>query len=247
MHHLPDHLFRSCINLIALAGQLDEDGRLGSAEDVAFHLRLDVAEAAKALAELEKIRVTFHKKDVWWLKNWTKRNGKPLSDTREAVRERVKKYRENKPIQDDVKRDGNAVTPALHSPRNAPRLDKNRKDKNTPSVAQTAPDEPDALKTLAATFEQASGVKLENIDKRQQGPIYWHPLGLMLKTGNGNAEGELRAAIAQLRQRGMTISSPKSVLNTFNSLHGAKVSPAAGGASEQLRELGYTDADGNPV
>lgn len=128
MHALADHTYRVCINSIALAGQLDQDGRLGTTEEVAFHLRLDVADTAAELEKLAAVRVTCNKKGVWMLKNWETRNGKPQSDARDVVRERVQKHRQNKAKADEVKRDGNASVTPLHDDGNASREEKNREE-----------------------------------------------------------------------------------------------------------------------
>lgn len=249
MHNLGDRPFRMCINLIALAGQLDENGRLGCPEDIAFHLRLDPSETTAILKELEEIRVTCNKKGIWWLKNWTKRNGKPISDSRQAVRDRVQKYRENKTNSNTVKRTGNAVTSALHDAGNAPRKDKNREEKKVLPGAQPAPDAPadDQVKNLALVFEEASGIVLSDIPKKSQGARYWDALRRMVAMANGSAPELLRTTIGKMRGQGLDLSAPASCLKTFTSIHGSRITGLMNPATSELSSMGYVDADGKPV
>jgi hypothetical protein len=114
--------------------------------------------------------------------------------------------------------------------------------------AKTAPDAPDPLKELSTVFEKASGIKIDSIPKKQQGAMWWNPLRLMLKTANSSAPDEVKASVTELRQRGLTVSGPNSILKTFNSIHGKHVAPGNGNeATAQLRALGYTDANGKPI
>lgn len=253
---MPDHRFRVCINLIALAGQLDKDGLLGTTDEIAFHLRLDPADASAELEELASVRVTVCKKGVWSLKNWNERNGKVASDKPESRRERVQKWRENKAKADEVKRQGNADVTPLHRERNGSREEERREEKNKPSAGQNQPappepSEPDPVKELAAVFEQAAGVKLPvpsgEKAKKTVGVTWWHPLREMVKLANGNSEQLLRTAVKQLRAKNLNVSSPQSCLKTFVSLHGAAVTGAGASLAAQYRAAGYTDANGNPV
>src|SRR3990167_2787825 len=90
-----------------------------------------------------------------------------------------------------------------------------------PSVNhQEPPIEADPVKVLATVFEKATGITLEHISPKGRGPLYWAPLKQMVKIGDGRAPDILRQAASQLRQRGMNISSPTSLLKTFTSLNG---------------------------
>lgn len=230
MAALPDHRFRVCVNLFALAGQLDEDGRLGTTEDVAFHLRLEAADVADEMQSLAEVGVTMCKKGVWWLKNWQTRNGKAASDKPESRRERVQKWRENKAKVDDVKREGNADVTPLHPPRNGSRKEKNREEEireEQPSVGGSAPTsapEPDPVKELAVIFEQASGIKrpepTTKSGRETVGVTWWKPLREMVQMANGSAAGRLQEAVIKMRRDDLTIKAPASVLAVFTSLDG---------------------------
>jgi hypothetical protein len=122
---LNDKQFRVFANVIALAGYLDdEEGRLGPTEDVALHLRLSVTKTGAALTELCAAGIVILRENVWFLKNWNEYNGKPTSDRKENVLERVHKHR-GKEVKTDPR---NAVTESLQSDRNAPRVEKNREE-----------------------------------------------------------------------------------------------------------------------
>jgi hypothetical protein len=216
---LTDQQFRCFINLIALAGYIDDAGRLGTAEDIAMHLRLSEAKTGARLDELEAVGIALSLNSVWFLKNWDEYNGRPPSDDKAAVRERVTRHRENKvkrPISNDE------VTP-LHSQRNDPRIEKNRIDS---SGADAPPPPPDPVKDLAAVFEQASGIKLPQPTtekaQRQVGALWWHPLKEMIRIANGQAPDILRRAIGQMRKDHLTVANPNSVSKVFASLYGEK-------------------------
>lgn len=240
MFGLSDHLFRVCINLFALAGFLDCDGELGTTGEIAFHLRVSESSMITDLDDLAAIGIAKDKKGVWELVNWQKfQSPKAPSAKPEAVLSRVRKSRERR--KNTEKQDsGNDVTGSLHnslqSERNenvtTSRKEKNRgeeiREENTHGAG--AP-EPDLVKALAVTFEQAAGIKLPtaNTEKgRQQiGVLWWHPLREMVKMANGQAPALLQKAVKQMRQGKLTIAAPNSVLKVFTSLCGEAAGTSA--------------------
>ncbi len=221
-----DSLFRVSINLIAVGGLVDKQGRLGTPVELRYYLRMPVSKVNAALEKLEQVCFLECRNGVWFLKNWSKFNEKAPSDAPEKVRERVAKYRKNKvndapvtTLQGRYKRDGNAdVTRQNRIEEN--RIEENRKDS---TGANPAP-ETDPVKELASVFEQASGIKLDSIPKKQQGPLFWNPLRLMNQSANGSAPVILQDAISHMRKDGLTISSPNSCLKVFTSLNGERAS-----------------------
>lgn len=99
MLRLTPRQWQCCVSLFLLAGWLDENGHLGTIEDVALHLRMSQRIIAEALPVLAEIKIVHEKKGVWSLTNFEKRQAKPPSDQREAVRERVKRHRNRKGTQ----------------------------------------------------------------------------------------------------------------------------------------------------
>lgn len=225
MHALSDSLFRVCINLLCVAGLVDDKGRLGDVDQVCFYLRKPPRVILPALEQLAQLRITECKNGTWILKNWAKYNEKPPSDSRPAVRERVAKYRQNKatkekvtPLQARYTSSGNAdVTPQN-------RIEENRIEN---PLGADAPSDP--LKDLAQVFEQASGIKLPTPTtakgKDTVGVRWWNPLRQMLKTANGSAPDILRAAVLKMRRDKLTFDSPASVIKVFTSLHGERAAP----------------------
>lgn len=224
---LPDRLFRTCINLIALAGYLDEDGRLGPTEDVALHLRLSVKKTGAALNDLSTVCIVVAQENVWFLKNWDEYNGRAPSDSKEKVLERVTKHR-GKQVKTTTR---NAVTDSLQRDGNEPRVDKNREDKNREEQnTGTGVPTPDPVKELAAVFEQAAGIKMPtpSTDKgrKQVGVLWWNPLREMLNTANGKAPELLRQTVRRMRADKLTIGDPHSCAKVFASLYGETVADA---------------------
>jgi hypothetical protein len=227
---MPDPLFRTFINLMAVAGRVDQNGKLGTSADIAYWLRKPLAEVEAQMATLEKCNVCVTKDDVWRLKNWQKFNKVAASNKPKAIRERVQKSRENKRKADAEDETSNALQTRYERVSNAHRKEKNREEKKV-LVGAGAPSAPvlevDPVKELAAVFEKAAGVKLPTPSgekgKAQVGTLWWHPLRQMVGMSNGNAAALLQAAIKQLRDKGLNVSSPNSCLKTFTSLNGAAV------------------------
>ena len=163
---MTDKQFRVFANLIALAGYLDnEDGRLGPSEDIALHLHLSTNKTRAAMDDLCAIGIVIQQENVWFLKNWDEYNGKPPSDRKENVKERVDRFRE-KQAQNET---GNASVTPLQPDGNEPRVEKNREEKSRGRVEESngagAPPPPPkktaAKKTehypAVETFREAAG------------------------------------------------------------------------------------------
>lgn len=90
---------------------------------------------------------------------------------------------------------------------------------------------PDPVKELAKVFEDEAKIKLPEPTTKSGrdtvGVTWWHPLGEMVRLANGSSEALLRATIAHLVKDDLTLSSPKSCLKTFISLHAKQVRSAA--------------------
>lgn len=128
---LSDKEFRALINLFALAGQVDDDGILGTKEEIAYRLRMPPSKLARILSGLCQKGVRFGSKpsEKLQLAAFMLRNSTPPSAKDEAVAARVKKSRAYKQGKTEARND---VTPSLHLKSNEPvtTLEENREDKN---------------------------------------------------------------------------------------------------------------------
>lgn len=89
------------MSLLALAGKLDdrdgdeqETGRLDTLENIAWHLRMPVAELEEAMAVLEARGMVDQRDGVWYVTNYAKRQSRGPSNTRDAIRHRVRRFRQ---------------------------------------------------------------------------------------------------------------------------------------------------------
>lgn len=121
---LSDHQYRACMKLFALGGVIDCGGRLGTVREISYHLRLTEADSLECLQSLSEIDIVTDAKGVWSLVNWEKYQSHSPSSENSAVRERVKKHRENKP----KSKSGNGVTPSLHLEGNDTRTEQIREE-----------------------------------------------------------------------------------------------------------------------
>jgi DnaD/phage-associated family protein len=96
MGRLTDRQFRTCINLFALAGTVDEDGKLPPVEDMAWHLRMDDADLTADLEVLARVNIVEQTDGAWIVRKWAERQAKAPSDEPERVAQRVRNYRERK-------------------------------------------------------------------------------------------------------------------------------------------------------
>jgi len=110
MHALTDRQFRTCVNLFALAGFLDQDGLLPPLADLAFHLRTNAADLEGDLVALLAVHVLDADDGGYIVAHWAERQPtRAPSAMPERVRERVRQYRARKAAE------GNAVTDALRA------------------------------------------------------------------------------------------------------------------------------------
>ncbi|MHB0874546.1 MAG: hypothetical protein ACYC5O_00735 [Anaerolineae bacterium] len=138
---LSDRQHRLYTNLNMLAGVVDDGGRLGALGDIAYRVRRDEAGVAEDLAALAAAGFVGEREGTWWLLTFAERQAKPVSDSREAVRQRVAAHRasrRNDGVTALPQQQAAEVTP-LHPPCNedvttgvtecnAPRVEKSREE-----------------------------------------------------------------------------------------------------------------------
>lgn len=119
------------IDCFGIAGTVNEEARLGSVVEIELILPRGETGVKKKLSTLSKIGIVHEKKGVWYLTNWSKRQGKP-SDQPGRVAERVKKSRGKKPSENEtpLNRHEGGVTGAIQKPCNAIESPQKRTEEN---------------------------------------------------------------------------------------------------------------------
>ena len=124
MGMLPDNVWRRCLEIFLLAGELDNDGQLPDTQELAWLLRQGNIERFEAeLEHLERVGILTRLTDGWLVTNFTKRQG--VIDSAE----RSKAYRDRKRERGDASGphvNEKSVTPASqesHEPINEPSRD----------------------------------------------------------------------------------------------------------------------------
>jgi hypothetical protein len=140
MGRLTDRQFRTCINLFALAGEIDQDGTLPDVDDLAWRLRLQRADLIADLEALAAVNILTATSEGWIISKWEERQAKAPSAAKEKVLQRVHEYRERERNEDvttlhpEVKR---AVTPPE---KNRIDIEKKRKEQSMQDDGETPPE-----------------------------------------------------------------------------------------------------------
>lgn len=91
MARLPDNIWRLCIELFLLAGEINKDGELPRTEDIAWELRRnDVTELETMLLQIVTLGIIEQTETGWVVVNYAKRQAAS------PAKERMKQYRERK-------------------------------------------------------------------------------------------------------------------------------------------------------
>ena len=94
MGRLTDRQHRVCINLFALAGQVDDDGLLPPLEDIAWHLRTRPARLQRDMQRLAELGILCLDGEQWCVAHFAERQACPPSAEGAAVRRRVQEHRQ---------------------------------------------------------------------------------------------------------------------------------------------------------
>jgi hypothetical protein len=94
MGRLSDRQFRTCINLFALAGEVDHEGALPPLADMAWHLRMSDETLSDDLQELANVGIVeLDDDDCWRVRKWQDRQAKPPSAAPDKILQRVHEHR----------------------------------------------------------------------------------------------------------------------------------------------------------
>ena len=88
MGRLSDRLYRRCMEMFLIAGEMDEEGVLPPVDDMAWTLRTDPEELAQELHELAQVGIVACEDGQWVVTQFAARQA-PVSDS-----ERMSRYRE---------------------------------------------------------------------------------------------------------------------------------------------------------
>lgn len=141
MAALSDREYRVFVNLLALAGQVDRDGELGTLKEIAYRLRMPPSKFLRILSGLcrKGIEIVSSQTEIYTISAFSLRNPGGASDTPEQVKNRVAKHRAHKQAISEN------VTPLQPEPCNGDvtaLLDKNREEENREGATapSTSPD-----------------------------------------------------------------------------------------------------------
>lgn len=143
MGRLSDRLYRRVIELFALAGELDDNGRLPDVEDIAWRLRMKQSEIEKDLQALAETGIVTLQDGYWFVTKFSDRQS-PIEG-----KERVKRYREAKQKEEyygdtcnevvtECNESCNEVVTNRYTEKNREEIDKNIKEKELDSASAGA-------------------------------------------------------------------------------------------------------------
>jgi len=101
MGMLSDRLYRRTVEMLALAGEMDEEGLLPVPSDMAWRLRLNDEELETDLVELARVGILDQRDGQWWVTHFSERQAPS------PVAKRVAEYRKRKRSDNGVVTDSN--------------------------------------------------------------------------------------------------------------------------------------------
>jgi hypothetical protein len=93
---LTDEQHRFWIDILCMAGSVEKNGALGTAEDISCVVRKPLSATRRLLGVLRRAGMVSEIHSVWMIAHFAKRQYRPPSDRPEAVRDRVRQHRERK-------------------------------------------------------------------------------------------------------------------------------------------------------
>lgn len=225
-----------------------ETGELDRVEATAWRLRCDVPEFVAAVQVFIERGMLEVRGEVLFVVHYAERQKRAPSDSHERVRERVTRHRKQAsnedvtPLHENVTRVKRGVTSTESE------TEQSREEKNfaPPGVGAARDGPPKGSKPVTRVgpptkaqvenqkrlaLEEYCAVRLaiprpEPVNDKQRaeaGELWWYPLRKILGMVDwdvGRAQELIDRAVAELDERQMTISSPKSILQTAIGIHG---------------------------
>ena len=163
MGRLTDRQFRTCINLFALAGEVDQEGVLPTMADISWTLRMSEDDLLSDMQALAKVDILTRAGEAWTVAKWQERQAKAPSAAPDKVLQRVHEHRKRQrnesvtALQGEVKR---GVTP--------PETDT---DTETDTETETEKKAATAVSPAWAAFTAARGLNLNPLDEENIGEL----------------------------------------------------------------------------
>jgi len=191
---LSDRLFRRTIQLFLLAGEVDKEGLLPSIDDMAITLRTEAEQLETELVALSDIGIVSLIDTSWVVTKFAERQA-PVGDA-----ERMRRYRERKQKQQYYGDDTEVLL--------------NGNDNVTIRNADTDVDTDTDVDVEVTTAQKISSAFVEEtkIPELTGGPQRWHE-ALKKLTDAGVEPDDVRAAISEMREKNLNITSLSSVVN----------------------------------
>jgi len=235
---LPDRLFRRFIELLCLAGELDQDGLLPNIDDMAWILHLDPAELTHDLQALSPTGMLQDTPDGWLITNFAKHQAA------ETGAERIARYRKAKRTGNEpVTNSYTNVTPPVTN--TVPELElkiESESELKTEAAARAAevPPLPDPENEIVSLYTQSIGseptpaIREKLALARQTYPAEWIPAAF---AEAASYNGRSWAYVEAILQRWKTT--------------GRKKTPRRGGSETRKRNpqryAEWTDQDAEPT
>jgi hypothetical protein len=220
MGRLPDNLWRRCIELFLLAGELgaeideDEKGHLPSTEELAWYLRQSPERLEAELVELAQVGILTKTESGWLVTNFAKRQ--KHIDTAE----RMKQYRERKKkkeLQESDAIDKDMVTRNV-TKRNIETDKESELDSTLKRVGETSPGSGPKTR-VKDRFLELSHLQMPNLKKDTS--FWWAQFGEILKLARDDpalACNWQTEAISYMQANHLTITGPQSILGMIRAL-----------------------------
>lgn len=237
--------------LLALAGEIDDQdeegatGYLGPADDVALLIRCDDDEFAEAVSAFTERNMLHDENDVLYLTRFRDRQSRAPSSRRAAVKERVQRHRRRKErasnedvttLHDDVTTAQRPVTPPDTESDTDTDTDNTvaedgheGEDRGSSGSSEDGNEELDPMRELIDEFSAASGIVFvaptNQTGWREKQRLWMYPLRQMQQLCDGDLDLTrrlVRRATEDLRQNGLTVSDPNSILKKARDLVGKR-------------------------
>lgn len=261
---LSDHEFRAFVNLLALAGQVDRDGELGTLKEISYRLRMPPSKFQRILAGIcrKGIKIVSDSAGNLIISAFSRRNPADASDAPGQVKNRVALHRAAKQA---LPEDSTSVTNPLRNgnvtngvtPLEENRVEENRKettpgafapveksDHKPPEEKRALTEKEQARAALEIEFCELTGLVLpaRETDKQRKAAAdrWWNPIDEIYRLADSNlpkAKLLIAKSIHRLDAQTLTYDSPASIVSSARYLSKKQVvrmNPAANNG-RQLR------------
>ena len=227
------------VTLLSLANDSPEPGILLlvdniplNVEDFGYEVGMTEQEIAPIIKQFIKMDMVAVDGNVYYIKNWSKRQFKSDNST-----ERVQEYRKRKETESEQEETVDVTLPERFSiapeTETETETEQNTGEKASPDAGDTKNKVREALEIKFSTVTGLQRPKTSTqSQKKSAGSLWWNPLreiAELCEWDTARAIKLIDASVDKLKGGGLTIASPKSILNT------ARAFVADGGAGGHLQ------------